>query len=112
MQRRPKAASPFPLDLDLADEERRNPGASPAEEVILPSAPPLEEDGTQLEEVIAGLRGRALHQVRQYVAILARMQRDLTPGARTRMIKDLDWHLGSTHKTGKKELVRMERCGS
>jgi hypothetical protein len=93
---------------DLADEERRIPAAPPAEEAILLSAPPQEEDDTQLEEVIAGLRGRALHQVRQYVAVPARMQRDLTPGARTRMIKDLGWHLGSTHKTGKNEPVRTE----
>ncbi len=60
----------------------------------------MEEDDSQIDEMIAGLRGRALHQVRQYVAVLVRMRRDLTPSARTRMIKTLGWHLGPAHETG------------
>jgi hypothetical protein len=60
----------------------------------------LEEDDSRLEEMIAGLRGRALLQVWQYMALLARMRRDLTPSARTRMIKTLGWHLGPAHETG------------
>jgi hypothetical protein len=53
--------------------------------------PTVEEDDVQLEEVIAGLRGQALQQVQQYIAMLARMRKDLTPSARTRMIRDLGW---------------------
>jgi hypothetical protein len=66
----------------------------------LPSAPPLEEGDVELEDMIAGLRGRALQQVRRYVAVLARMRRDLMPSARTHMIKELGWHLGSNRETG------------
>ncbi len=60
----------------------------------------MEEDESCREGAIAGLRGQALHQVRQYVTILARMRRDLTPSTRTRKIKALGWHLGPTHETG------------
>jgi hypothetical protein len=38
--------------------------------------------------------------LRRYVAVLARMRKDLTPSARTHMIKELGWHLGPTHETG------------
>jgi hypothetical protein len=100
MQRTPEAASGFPPYLALADMEGPDQAALPEEEAILPSLPPLEEDDMRLEEVIARQRGRALHQVRQYVAVLARMQRDLTPSVRTHMIKDLGWHLGPAHETG------------
>jgi hypothetical protein len=60
----------------------------------------MEDDESSLEETIARLRGQALHQVRQYVAILARMRRTLTPSTRARMIKVLGWHLGPAHETG------------
>jgi hypothetical protein len=101
MQRTPEAASEFPPDLNLTDEEGRNSLAPPAEEAILPSAPPMEEDDKQLEEVIARLRGQALQQVRQYVAVLARMWKDQMPSARTRMIGDLGWHLDPAHESGR-----------
>jgi hypothetical protein len=70
------------------------------EEAILPSKPPMEEDDAGLEEMIAGLRRRALQQLLRYVAVLARMRKDLTPSAWTHMIKELGWHLGPTHETG------------
>jgi hypothetical protein len=100
LQETPGAASELPSDLDLADKEERDAESSPEEEATFPSAPPMEEDESRLEEMIAGLRGRALHQVCQYVAILARMWRDLAPSTRARMIKALGWHLGSAPETG------------
>jgi hypothetical protein len=60
----------------------------------------MEEDDAGLEEMIACLRGRALQPVRRYVAVLARMRKDLTPSTRSHMIKELGWHLGPTHETG------------
>jgi hypothetical protein len=60
----------------------------------------MEEDDAELEEMIAGLRGRAMQQVRRYMAVLARMRRDLTPSTRIHMIKELGWHLGPNRKTG------------
>jgi hypothetical protein len=89
MQRTPQGASKFPPDLELGGEEGQNPAALPEEEAILPSTPPLEEDDARLQKIIVGLRGRALHQVRQYAAVLAKMGRDLTPHARPGMIKTL-----------------------
>jgi hypothetical protein len=100
MHRTPEAASEFPADPVSEDGEEQNQMVTLEEEVILPSAPPLEEEDAQLEEVIARLRWRALQQVRQYVAVLARMRKDLTPSARARMIRDLGWHLGPAHETG------------
>jgi len=61
----------------------------------------MEEDDAGLEEMIAGLRRRALQQLLRYVAVLARMRKDLTPSAWTHMIKELGWHLGPTHETGR-----------
>jgi hypothetical protein len=60
----------------------------------------MEDNDSRLEEMMAGLRGQALHYVRQYVAVLARMRRDLMPSTRARMIKTLGWHLGPAHETG------------
>jgi hypothetical protein len=101
MQRTPEAASEFPPDLNLTDEEGRKSLAPPAKEAILPSAPPVEEDDKQLEEVIARLRGQTLQQVRQYIAVLVRMWKDQMPSARTRMIGDLGWHLDPAHESGR-----------
>ena len=70
------------------------------EEAILPSKPPMEEDDAGLEEMIAGLRRRALQQLLRYMAVLARMRKDLMPSARTHMIGELGWHLSSTHEIG------------
>jgi hypothetical protein len=86
-------------DSSAADSGYEWPSSTDTGEETLPSAPPLEEDDAELEEIIAGLRGRALQQVRRYVAVLARMRRDLTPSARIHMIKELGWHLGSNHET-------------
>ncbi len=99
----PGAASEFPSDLDLVDEEEQGTVSLPEEERILPSAPPLppmEGDESRLDGTIARLRGQAPHQVRLYVAILARMRRNLTPSTRACMIKALGWHLGPAHETG------------
>jgi hypothetical protein len=102
IRRAREAASEIPPDLDLTDDEEEDPDSSmtDTEEMTLPSAPPMEEDDAGLEEMIAGLRGPALQQVRRYVAVLARMRKDLTPSARAHKIKELGWHLGPTHKTG------------
>ncbi len=101
IKRTPEATSEFPPDLDLTDEkEDPDSPTATAKKVIYPSTPPMEEDNTELEEIIARLRGPALQQVQRYVAMLARMRKVLTPSARIRMIKDLGWHLGPTHKTG------------
>ncbi len=102
MKRKPEAASEFSPDLNSASEEEEVSDSSTAvtEEATLPTAPPMGEDDAGLEEMIAGLRGRVLQQVRWYVAVLARMRKDLTPSARTHMIKELGWHLGPTHETG------------
>ncbi len=76
-------------DSFVADARDAYPSSTDTGEATLPSAPPMEEDDAELEEMIAGLRGRALQQVRRYVAVLARMRRDLTPCARIHMIKEL-----------------------
>jgi hypothetical protein len=65
MHRTPEAASEFPADPIPEDGEEQNQTVTPEEEVILPSAPPLEEVNAQLKEVIARLSWRALQQVRQ-----------------------------------------------
>ncbi len=88
-------------DSSAADSGYVRPSSADTGGETLPCAPPLEEDNMELEEMIAGLRGRALQQVRRYVAVLARMRKDLTPGARIRMIKELGWHLGSNRETGR-----------
>ncbi len=56
MQRTLEAASEFPSDLDLTDEEDPDSPTAQAKEAILSSAPPMEEDDMQLEEMIAGLQ--------------------------------------------------------
>jgi hypothetical protein len=56
LQRTLEAASEFPSDLDLTDEEDLDSPTAQAEEAILPFAPPMEEDDMQLEEMIAGLQ--------------------------------------------------------
>ncbi len=87
-------------DSSSADSGYVRPSSTDTGGETLPSAPPLEEGDAELENMIAGLQGRALQQVRRYVAVLARMRRDLTPSARTHMIKELGWHLGSSRETG------------
>jgi hypothetical protein len=84
----------------MSSKEDSASSATDTEEATLPTVTSMEEDDAGLEEIIAGLRGRALQQVQRYVAVLARMRKDLTPSARTHMIKELGWHLGPTHETG------------
>ncbi len=47
--------------------------------------------------------------MRRYVAVLARMRRDLTPSARTHMIKELGWHLESNRETGERAEMGASR---
>ncbi len=58
------------------------------------------EEIEEIERVVAGLRSQAMQQVRRFLAMLARMRKDLTPGARANMIKELGWHLGPNHESG------------
>jgi hypothetical protein len=123
----PEAASEFPPDLmsseedsdssetdsedsdsSMADKRDADPSSTNTGEATLPSAPPMEGEDAELEEMITGLQGRALQQVRWYVAVLARMRRDLRPSARTCMIKQLGWHLGLTCETGGADRDRNE----
>ncbi len=89
----PEAASEFPPDLTSSEEEwdssstdteDLDSSTTDMEEVTLPPhyLPGMEEDDARLEEMIAGLRGRALQQVRWYVAVLARIRKDLMPSAK------------------------------
>jgi hypothetical protein len=103
----PEVASEFPPDLTSSEEdldssttdtEDSDSSSTDTEKATLPSAQPMEEDDAELEEMIAGLQGRA--QVRRYVAVLARMRKDLTPCARIHIIKELGWHLGPARETG------------
>ncbi len=50
--------------------------------------------------MVAGLRDRAMQQVRRFLAMLARMRKDLSPSARIDLIKELGWHLGPGHGSG------------
>jgi hypothetical protein len=50
--------------------------------------------------VVAGLRGRAMQQVRRFLTMLARMRKDLSPSARIEVIRELGWHLGSNRESG------------
>jgi hypothetical protein len=86
-------------DSSASDSGYERPSSGDTGGETSPSVPPLEEGSAELEEMIAGLRGRALQQVRRFVAVLARMRKDLTPSARAHMIKELGWHLGSNRET-------------
>jgi hypothetical protein len=73
-QETPEAASKFPSDLNPVIEEKQTKQSVttwPKWETILPSAPPEEDGKAYFKKAIAGLRGQALRQVRQYIAILA-----------------------------------------
>jgi hypothetical protein len=87
-------------DSSGSDSGYERPSSADTGGEVSPSAPPLEEIEAEIEGVIAGLRGRAMQQVWRFVAVLARMRKDLTPSARTQMIKELGWHLGPNHGTG------------
>ncbi len=50
--------------------------------------------------MVAGLKGRAMQQVRRFLAMLARIRKDMTPSARIELIKELGWHLGPNHGSG------------
>ncbi len=50
--------------------------------------------------MVAGLKGRAMQQVRRFLAMLAQMRKDLSPSARIELIKELGWHLGPGRKSG------------
>jgi hypothetical protein len=86
-------------DSSSADSGFEKPSSSDAEEEIIPSAPLLEEI-EEIGRVVAGLRGRALQQVRRFLVMLTRMRKDLSPSARIEVIRELGWHLGSSRESG------------
>jgi hypothetical protein len=86
-------------DSSSADSGFEKPSSSDTEEEITPSAPLLEEIG-EIERVVAGLKGRAMQQVQRFLAMLARMRKDLSPSARIEVIRELGWHLGSGRESG------------
>jgi hypothetical protein len=75
-------------DSSGSDSGYARPSSADTGGEVSPSAPPLEEI-EEIERVVAGLRGRAMQQVRRFVAVLAQMRKDLTPSARANMIKEL-----------------------
>jgi hypothetical protein len=86
-------------DSSSADSGFKKPSSSDTEEEISPSAPLLEEI-EEIGRVVARLKGRAMHQVRRFLAMLARMRNDLSPSARIELIKELGWHLGPGRGSG------------
>jgi hypothetical protein len=87
------------LKVHKNDTEDSDPSSTDTGEATLSSAPPMDEADAKLEEMIAGLRRRALQQGQWYVAVLARMRKDLKASAWTRMLRELGWHLGPAHET-------------
>jgi hypothetical protein len=75
-------------DSSSADSGFEKPSSSDAEGEIIPSAPLLEEI-EEIGRVVAGLRGRALRQVRRFLVMLTRMRKDLSPSARIEVIREL-----------------------
>jgi hypothetical protein len=59
---------------------------------LTPSAPPLEEI-EELGRIMIGLSGRAKRQVRKLLTMLARMRKDLPPGAQAEAVRRLGWRL-------------------
>jgi hypothetical protein len=86
-------------DSSSADSGFEKPSSSDTEEETSPSAPLLEEF-EKIGRVVAGLRGRAMQQVRRFLTMLARIRRDLSPSARIEVIRELGWHLGSNRESG------------
>ncbi len=87
-------------DLSGSDSGYVRPSSADTGWEVSTSAPPLEEIEAELEGVIAGPKGRAMQQVWRFVAVLARMRKDLTPSARAQMITELGWRLRPSHGTG------------
>jgi hypothetical protein len=86
-------------DSSSADSGFEKPSSSDTEGEIIPSAPLLEEI-EEIGRVVAGLRGRAVQQVRKFLIMLARMRKDLSPSARIEVIRELGWRLGSSRESG------------
>jgi hypothetical protein len=86
-------------DSSSADSGFEKPSSSDAEGEIVPSAQLLEEI-EEIGRVLAGLRGRAMQQVRRFLIMLARMRKDLSPSARIQVIRELGWRLGSSRESG------------
>ncbi len=84
-------------DSSSADSGFEKPSSSDTEEEITPSAPLLEEI-VEIGRVVAGLRGRAMQQVRRFLIMLAWMQKDLSPSASFEVIRELGWRLGSSRE--------------
>jgi hypothetical protein len=79
-------------DSSSANSGFEKPSSSDTEEQIAPSAPLLEEI-EEIGRVVAGLKGRAMQQVRRFLAMLARKRKDLSHSARIEVIRELGWHL-------------------
>jgi hypothetical protein len=80
-------------DSSSANSGFEKPSSSDTEEEVFPFAPLLEEI-EEIGKAVAGLKSRAMQQVRRFLAMLARMRKDLSPSARIELIKELGWHLG------------------
>ncbi len=87
------------MDSSSADSGFEKPSSSDTEEEITPSAPLLEEI-EEVGRVVAGLRGRAMQQVRRFLIMLARLRKDLSPSTRIEVIRELGWRLGFSHESG------------
>jgi hypothetical protein len=80
-------------DSCSADSGFAKPSSPDTEGDLTPSAPPFEEIEEFGRKVI-GLSGRARRQVRKLLTMLARMRKDLPPGARTEEVRRLGWRRG------------------
>jgi hypothetical protein len=79
-------------DSCRADSGFAKPSSSDTEGELTPSAPPLEEI-EELGRIMIGLSGRAMRQVRKLLTMLARMRKDLPPGAQAEAVRRLGWRL-------------------
>ena len=86
-------------DSSSSNSGYERPSSSDTGGEVSPSAPLLEEI-EEIGRVVAGLKGRAMQQVRRFLAMLARKRKDLKPNARIELIKELGWHLGPGRGSG------------
>ena len=75
-------------DSSSSNSGYERPSSSDTGGEVSPSAPLLEEI-EEIGRLVAGLKGRAMQQVRRFLAMLARKRKDLTPNARIELIKEL-----------------------
>ncbi len=87
---------------------RNHPHLTLRRRFLSPSAPLLEEI-EDIGKVVAGLKGRAMQQVRRFLAMLARMRKDLSPSARIELIKELGGIWGLAAGPGEPVEVAADR---